>query len=155
MSARPRQPSDDESKTEIFDSSRSKRATQKQGDVTGVTKVERRKAPTQQPKPEQPIPHSQPPAARDRSEPIRVISMKAATEEPVKAARPMPKVQIRSMADVSNRKATAPPIAMGYLAPPRDPKESRSRRRVDNVMWACFAVILACGVTLAIWFLAR
>jgi len=92
---------------------------------------------------------------RDRSEPIRVISMKTpadlAAAEAEKAQRVLPVVQLRAMSDAHR----TPPRGMGNLAPPRDPTEARSRRVRDNVIWGSVAVILASIVTLAIWFLAR
>jgi hypothetical protein len=83
--------------------------------------------------------------------PVRVISMKTPGVDAAKQDRPMPQVQLRAMADVHQ----TPARGMGNLAPPRDPRESRSRRRLDNVIWGAAAVILASIVTLAIWFLAR
>jgi hypothetical protein len=101
-------------------------------------------------------PSAKPPPAKpgNKSEPLQIISMKEQADREDKAERNLPKVQLRSMASVTPPNAT-PPHGMGNLAPPRDPRESRSRRVRDNVIWACVAVMLACGVTLAIWFLAR
>jgi hypothetical protein len=49
----------------------------------------------------------------------------------------------------------AQPRNLGYLAPPRDPAEVRSRRVRDLVMWSSMAVIVASVVALVIWFVAR
>jgi hypothetical protein len=87
------------------------------------------------------------------SEPIRVVSMKTPADvdadKPTK--RPLPEVRLRAIADVHK----TPPHGMGRLAPPRDPKEARSRRVRDNVIWGSVAVIVAAVVMLAVWFLAR
>ncbi|HMG52181.1 MAG TPA: hypothetical protein VK601_01840 [Kofleriaceae bacterium] len=93
-------------------------------------------------------------ARPERSEPIRVFSMKDRTE----AARPHsdePRaplhVQLRAMADVAGLRDTP---AFGHLAPPRDPRQARNRRRRANVAWAGVAVVLACGISLVIWLIA-
>lgn len=107
---------------------------------------------------------------RAHAEPLRVVSMKTPgvrahrtagpapgdvpsgrAGAPGRAPQPVPR--IRALSEV-NAHAT-PPRGLGNLAPPRDPKESRARRVRDAVIWGSVAVILACGVTLAIWFLAR
>jgi len=146
----------DDAKTAIYDPKRAKSETQR-GTASGAhdvqlatpTAVDPRR-PVEQAAPPAPAPA---PAPRRISEPLRVVSMKDVGSTTVKTARPVPKPQIRSIAEVTGR--TARPPGMGRLAPPRDPKEVRARRMRDNVIWACLAVILACGVTLAIWFLAR
>lgn len=94
-----------------------------------------------------------PPPPRGRSEPMRVISMKTPADvvPEDRAQRALPAVQLRSISDVHQ----TPPRGMGNLAPPRDPREVRSRRLRDNVIWGSLAVILASVITLAIWFLAR
>jgi hypothetical protein len=93
-------------------------------------------------------------ARPERSEPIRVISMKdrADTARPRTEPRAPLHVQLRSMAEVAGLQE--PRNALGRLAPPRDPREVRARRRRDNVVWACVAIILACAISLAIWFVA-
>lgn len=90
---------------------------------------------------------------RNRSEPMRVISMKtpADIEAEEKAQRVLPAVKLRALSDIHQ----TPARGMGNLAPPRDPREVRSRRVRDNVIWGSLAVILASAITLAIWFLAR
>jgi hypothetical protein len=97
-------------------------------------------------------------AARpERSEPIRVISMKdqagagqpRITEEPPRV--PL-HVQLRTMAEVAGMHD--PPSALGRLAPPHDPRQVRNRHRRDNLVWACVAIVLAGGISLAIWLIA-
>ncbi len=92
-------------------------------------------------------------ALAQRSEPIRAISMKEAVgEQRAQVQRRELAVQLRSMSDV-RRPDT--PADLGRLAPPRDPREVRARRVRDLVIWACVAIIFACGVTLVVWFAAR
>jgi hypothetical protein len=91
-----------------------------------------------------------------RSEPIRVISMKDQAEAQ-KPRRDDPRaqlqVQLRSLAEVRGRSDT--PVRLGNLAPPRDPRQARARRMRDNVIWAGVAIALACVIALAIWLVAR
>lgn len=91
---------------------------------------------------------------RERSEPIRVFSMKDATGPGRRHTddRRAMQVQLRSIAEVTRRHET--PVDLGHLAPPRDPRKARTRRLVDNVMWGCVAIMLACGIMLAIWLIA-
>jgi len=101
-----------------------------------------------------PAPGSAAGAARAPSEPLRVVSMK--TPAPTNAPRPepvreLPAVQLRALSDLRR----TPPVGLGRLAPPRDPAEVRSRRLRDLVTWGSVVVIVACGVTLLIWFVAR
>lgn len=94
-------------------------------------------------------------AARpERSEPIRVISMKnRAQSEPRPDEPRVPlHVQLRSMAEVAGTHGRA--AGLGHLAPPRDPQQARRRRQRDNVVWACAAILLACAISLGIWFIA-
>ena len=93
-------------------------------------------------------------ARAERSEPIRVFSMKDATgpgRRQTDERRAM-HVQLRSIAEVTRRHQT--PVDLGHLAPPRDPRKARTRRLVDNMIWGCVAIILACGIMLAIWLIA-
>jgi hypothetical protein len=95
------------------------------------------------------------PTDLDAREPIHVISMKTpagVVAERKGVARRELAVKLRSMAEVRRHDT---PVDLGRLAPPRDPRQARARRVSDVVIWACAAIILACGVTLAIWFLAR
>ncbi|TMQ10917.1 MAG: hypothetical protein E6J90_31715 [Deltaproteobacteria bacterium] len=95
-------------------------------------------------------------ARPERSEPIRVISMKErAASQPRGDATPEPRVplhvQLRTMAEVAGVHDRAD---LGHLAPPRDPRRARARRWRDNVVWGCIALALACGISLVIWLLA-
>lgn len=96
------------------------------------------------------------PLVAPNSEPIRVMSMKAPSEPaPERAPRPVPEVRVRPIADARPAQNQTPPQGMGYLAPPRDPNEARSRRRADYIIWGSVAVIVAAVVMLVVWFLAR
>ncbi|MBA3818070.1 MAG: hypothetical protein H0X17_04215 [Deltaproteobacteria bacterium] len=98
---------------------------------------------------------------RERSEPLRVISMKTPRDvvaqrkrDQLQDAAREHKAQIRSLAEVRKQKGT-PAGGMGYLAPPRDAKEVRARRLRDVVIWGSVVVIVGCAVMLGVWFLAR
>jgi hypothetical protein len=95
-------------------------------------------------------------AARpERSEPIRVISMKERTTAQLARAeeqRVPLHVQLRSMAEVAGRHDT--PAGLGHLAPPRDGREVRARHARANLVWVCAGIVLACAISLAIWFVA-
>jgi hypothetical protein len=97
-------------------------------------------------------------AARpERSEPIRMISMKdqaGAGQPRITGEQPRVPlhVQLRTMAEVAG--LHDPPSGLGRLAPPRDPRQARTRRRRDNLVWACVAIGLAGGISLAIWLIA-
>ena len=102
--------------------------------------------------------HIDPP--REKSEPIKVISMKtpAAIAHEKQAAKKAQqkkhhKAEIRALSDVVRRDQT-PPRAMGYLAPPADPKERQVRRLRDWLIWGSVLVIISCIVMLGVWFLA-
>lgn len=88
---------------------------------------------------------------------LRVISMKEAEAEPGSQDRVTArqhKVQLRALSDVSRRHAT-PPSGLGFLAPPRNAREARTRRWRDYVVWGCAIVILGCAVMIGVWFLGR
>lgn len=92
--------------------------------------------------------------ATERSEPIQVFSMKDQMTGPARPGverRPL-HVQLRSLAEVAGRHDT--PVNLGRLAPPRDPRQARARRIRANVLWACVAIVLACGISLVVWFAA-
>lgn len=102
-----------------------------------------------------PILPQAPPASAYDSQPIRVISLKAPGEasedRPVKQHRP----RLRRLSEVAQRARVAtPPGGLGYLAPPRDPREARTRRLREYVLWGSVVVLLAGAVTIAVWFLA-
>lgn len=164
MSARARRPTDDIG-TEIFDADRTRRAAAPRSAAGGehdltegpprVAAVEhatptRVDAPRLEPG--SPTEHA---AQRERSEPIRVISMKDPPSVPW-PPRDEPRVplhvQLRSMAELSRRNDT--PVSLGRLAPPRDPRQARARRLRDNAVWACVAIALASLVAVAVWLIA-
>jgi hypothetical protein len=92
-------------------------------------------------------------AARpERSEPIRVISMKDPTEgqQPKPEPRVPLHVQLRTLAQVSGSHDVQP--GLGHLAPPRDPARKRDRRIGNQIARACVALLLAGTIALAIWF---
>ncbi len=99
-------------------------------------------------------------ARPERSEPLRVISMKDRVEGGVPRAAAEPRVplhvQLRTMAEVAGVHDPAGPgrADLGHLAPPHDPRQARMRRRRADLAWACVAVALAGGITLAIWLIA-
>jgi len=90
----------------------------------------------------------------ERSEPIRVISMKDHEASKPRAEEPRVPlhVQLRSMAEVAGLHDA--PVGLGNFAPPRDARQARARRLRANVVWACVAIGLACAISLAIWFIA-
>jgi hypothetical protein len=100
--------------------------------------------------------------AFDQSQPIRVISLKAPGDAPRAdaSAERLPRNQhqprLRRLSEVSpqRRAALTPPGGLGYLAPPRDPREARTRRWREYVIWGSVAVMVAGVVTLGVWFLA-
>jgi hypothetical protein len=136
MSARVRKPTD-EVRTEVYELRRNAVAEQA--------------TPTYVDRPPEAVPVAAP---VERSEPIRVISMKNRpdTDRP-RDERPPLQVQLRSMAEVSKRRNT-PPAGLGHFAPPRDPRQARARRLRANLVWAFVAIGLAAAITLAIWLLA-
>lgn len=92
------------------------------------------------------------------SQPLRVISMKTPAEiaaerkgEPKVVQVDPRRMQLREMRP---RHAT-PPQGLGRLAPPRDEREHRVRRRQDLLIWGSIIVIVGSFVTLGIWFIAR
>ena len=138
--ARQRPPTD-ELKTEIYDSqsrTRGKKPT-KRGHESGELTLEIG-TPTA----------IDPP--RERSEPIRVISMKA-PDEGKKVAAKTHRPEIRALSDVVGRNAT-PPRGMGNLAPPVNHKERNVRKLRDWLIWGSVLVIISCVVMMGVWFLA-
>lgn len=142
-----KRPSTEEQRTSIYDSNAGKRAkseTRKgfeSGQITAPI-VPEIGTPTQ----------IDPP--RERSEPIRVISMKSPAE--IAAEKKQAKkhnVEIRALSDVVRQHQT-PTRGMGYLAPPADPKERQVRKVRDWLIWGSVLVIISCAVMLAVWFLA-
>ena len=95
---------------------------------------------------------------KEQHAPIQAISMKAADdraakeqlENPPTPALPRPKLRA-----VSEVKPAAQAQNLGNLAPPYDPNEARARSLQDYIVWGCVVVILASGIALVVWFLAR
>jgi hypothetical protein len=100
------------------------------------------------------------PFGRRKSEPIQVVSMKTPDAAPAAAPGPppqtpiVPRPKLRAISEITPL-PHAQPRNLGYLAPPRDPAEVRSRRVRDLVLWSSVAVIVASVVALVIWFVAR
>ena len=99
------------------------------------------------------------PFGRRKSEPIQVVSMKTPAERPADPGPPsqtpiVPRPKLRAISEITPL-PHAQPKNLGYLAPPRDPAEVRSRRVRDLVLWSSVAVIVASVVALVIWFVAR
>ena len=100
------------------------------------------------------------PFGRRKSEPIKAVSMKTPHDAPppepgLPPQTPIvPRPKLRAISEITPL-PHAQPRNLGYLAPPRDPAEVRSRRVRDLVLWSSVAVILASVVALVIWFLAR
>jgi hypothetical protein len=169
MSARARRPTDDLA-TEVFDDARARHGPptgQPEAFELAATEV----TPTPGPAdaewetPTQidpaPVAPGEPAAPKrlargaERSEPIRVISMKDAAEARASLdaeARVPLHVQLRSIAEVAGLHDQ--PADLGTLAPPRDPRKARARRRRDNLVWLGVAFALAGLIMLAIWLVA-
>jgi hypothetical protein len=98
---------------------------------------------------------SEPIAAIPPSGPLRVISMKDQAEGRAPRVPAEPRVplhvQLRTMAEAAG---VHEPGGLGRLAPPHDPRQARMRRRRANLAWACLAVALAGGISLAIRLIA-
>lgn len=110
------------------------------------------------PKASQPRP-GEPDFVREAATPIKVRSMKtpgvSSGEIPLPAdvPRPQHQVKLRAISEIASNQR--PQLALGYLAPPRDPNAVRVRRWRDFVVWGSVCVILACVVALGIWFIAK
>ena len=94
---------------------------------------------------------------KETSAPIQAISMKtpgdARPEQAVNPPTPaLPRPKLRAVSEV---KPAAQAQNLGNLAPPYDPNAARARSMQDYVVWGCVAVILASGIALIVWFLAR
>ena len=85
---------------------------------------------------------------------IKAISMK--TPGSVKKVEmpeaEMPHIKLRAMSEFSRAKT---PQNLGNLAPPYDPSEARKRSMREYVIWGCIAIMLASGIALVVWFVAR
>jgi hypothetical protein len=91
----------------------------------------------------------------ERSEPIRVVSMKDQLgAEPRHVAEPAVarQVQLRPIGKIARRPDT--PLGLGNLAPPRDPRQVRARRVRAHLVRAGVALALAGAIAAAIWLVA-
>jgi len=145
MSARNKRPTEEE-KTDVFDTGRSRTVRPTEKGMGRPSDAERKRV-VEMTTPTQVDP---PP-----SEPIRVISMKTpaelAAEKKARAAKEH-LVKMRAISEV-NRHDT--PTNLGRLAPPRDPAGARARKLRDFVIWGSAVLLVATGVMLGVWFLAR
>lgn len=106
-----------------------------------------------------PIPAAMPPPgakSASASQPLRAISMKTPAELAAEkgAGKVLPDPRRMQIRELRPRHAT-PPQGLGRLAPPRDERDARVRRRQDLLIWGSVIVIVGSFVTLGIWFLAR
>ena len=140
--ARQRPPTD-ELRTEIYDSQRTRvEKPTKKGFESGRVEIG--------------TPTDLDPPRKERSEPIRVISMKTPAEAAAeKKQAKQHKANIRLLSEVVASKNATPPRGMGYLAPPVNQKERNVRKLRDWLIWGSVLVIISCVVMLAVWFLAR
>jgi hypothetical protein len=145
-----RRPPTDEQKTSIYDSgqrARGKKETRK-GFESGEIEL-----PT--PTEIDPVGAAPTSSPREKSEPIRVISMKTPAQiaaEKQKVDKKKHQVEIRALSDVARQ--NTPPRGMGNLAPPVDYRQRRQRRLRDWLIWGSVLVIISCVVMLGVWFLA-
>lgn len=157
MTRRPPTGDDDDTQTAIFDGRGGVRpvkptqrgvASHARGGSEDVAEAERRRAV------ELATPTEITPERRDRSEPIRVISMKqpeAPRPEPAGHTPELVRPKLRALSDITPVGGTP----MGRLAPPRDPKQVRARRLRDGLIWGSAVLLVGAIVMLAIWLLAR
>jgi len=113
--------------------------------------------------PPPPIPDDRPteidpdPFGQRKSAPIQVVSMKTPAEaEPAEPAQTpiVPRPKLRAISEITPL-PHAQPRDLGYLAPPRNAAEVRSRRVRDLILWSSVAVMVASVVALVIWFIGR
>src|SRR5258706_5094808 len=64
----------------------------------------------------------------------------------------MPHVKLRAMSEFNRAKT---PQNLGNLAPPYDPGEARARSFREYLVWGCVALMIASGIALVVWFVAR
>jgi hypothetical protein len=125
-------PSTDEIPTEILSEDFQKRAKKK----------------TAKQSPQIPSPPVLPPQNQ-----IKAISMKTPGTSKVEMPESeMPHIKLRAMSEFSRAKT---PQNLGNLAPPYDPSEARKRSAREYAIWGCIAIMLASGIALVVWFVAR
>jgi hypothetical protein len=159
MTARARPPSDAEP-TEVYDPQKNPprpRSPTKKGQGVEIATPTELSPPRRLVGPDAQV--GPPPAVgspgRDASGPIQVFSMKAAdarSEEPREVKQHQ--VKLRPLSELAPRHPT-PPGGLGYIAPPRDPRQAQRRRWRDYVIWGSLAVILGCAIMIGVWFLGR
>jgi hypothetical protein len=161
-------PTLEEQRTAIFESGKHARPSVTQhetidvdptlveGPNAGPTLIDGHAAPTSIETPRPPIIAV---SKKDAPPPIQAISMKTpgqGLEAPTGATPAMPRPKLRALADVTPpSKATGPVQNFGNLAQPYDPKQARARAVREYVIYGCLAVILASGIALVVWFVAR
>lgn len=102
--------------------------------------------------PEAPVPQA---VIQNKSEPIRVISMKTPHDAKADKQALEAKAHVVKLRHISEVSGPAIQIPMGNLAPPRDAKESGMRRARDYVIIGLAVFIVGCLVMIGFWFLAR
>src|SRR5512138_581290 len=91
---------------------------------------------------------------REKSEPIRVISMKTPAAKRAGTEPQQHVVKLRSISEVASIDQT-PAGGMGRLAPPREAKPVPTRRIRDVVIWTLAVLVIGAIVTAAVFLLAR
>jgi hypothetical protein len=95
---------------------------------------------------------------KEASSPIQAISMKTPGDGQQRAAPDNPptpmlaRPKLRAVSEVSPAQQQQ---NLGNLASPYDPKAARARAMREYVIYGCLAVILASGIALVVWFVAR
>jgi hypothetical protein len=140
MSARAKRPTD-EVKTEVYDPLHRDEATDKTGPPRAQSSTAQGYARSGDPEP-----------PRNTPESLRAVSLKT-PKDVKKKSRRMPQVQIRSIGEISG--SHTPPRGMGNLAPPRDPRQARTRHARSNLLWGAVALVVAAIVATIVWVLAR
>lgn len=159
-------PTLEEQRTAIFESGKHARPSAETVDIdptlvegpnAGPTILDGRATPTSIETPRPPIVAV---SKKDAPAAIQAISMKTPGQglaAPAQGATPaVPRPKLRAISDVTpTSKATGPVQNFGNLAQPYDAKQARARAVREYVIWGCLAVILASGIALVVWFVAR
>jgi hypothetical protein len=101
-----------------------------------------------------------PTAIYDPNKPkLQAISMKTpdgpGRTEPSHAALPSPEPALKRPKLGGALEEARRPDNLGYLAPPRDPRQWRARRVRDIVLVVSLSMIVASIIAMVIWFAAR
>ena len=85
---------------------------------------------------------------------MKAISMKTpgTTKKVEMPESEMPHVKLRAMSEFARSNT---PQNLGNFAPPYNPSEARKRSFQEYVIWGCVAVMIASGIALVVWFVAR